>query len=158
MSKDTTKTTNSTVPSSRDRNIDEIKAEIRRNKIGQSSGPLAMPKHLARPGYHYFAANISPKSNEVEAHRRLGWEIVTDPNMSVGDRGLTTGHAFGSGVLVNLGKDSSGVPMEGILMEIPDELYQVSLDVDREKNARIEAELGHTPEGMTSAFIHEHNE
>lgn len=158
MSKDTIKNTNSQVTSTRTRSLDEIKSEIRRNKLGQTSGPLSMPKHLAKPGYRYFAANISPKSNEIEAHRRLGWEIVTDPDMAVGDRGLTTGHAFGSGILVNLGKDSSGVPMEGILMEIPEELYQVSLDVDRERQQRIDEELGHAPQGMDSVFKFEQNE
>lgn len=149
MSRDT-KTENT--ESRRSSDMERRKDEIRRNKIGQTRGKLSIPVHLRKAGFHYCAANTSAKSNEVEKMKGLGYEIVTDPNMVVGDRGLTTGHHFGSGIMVDLGKDPNGLPMEGILMEIPDELYQVSLDVEREKVKRIEDEIGAPVEGMDEVF------
>jgi hypothetical protein len=124
---------------------------VRRHRQQMKNGPLAVPAHFLESGKHYYLA----REDEMDHVQNLGYKIVYNKDIQVGDESATKGHHLGSTVSCTLGKDKDGRPQKGILMEITEELWQVNQEVERDKVRAVQEDVGKPKDGMSSVIFNQ---
>lgn len=89
----------------------------------EKGGPLYIDPTLLKEGFRYRVVNDSP--GEVRRRLRMGYEIVEDREMKVGDQNANTSSRLGNAVTLDVGVSKE---LKGVLMRIPEEDYQEILD------------------------------
>lgn len=83
-------------------------------------GPLYINERFKEDGYFYRVVD-STRPGRIDRHLRIGYEIVEDENLKVGQNTASNTSNLGASVTVELGRKES---KKGILMRIPLEKYQ----------------------------------
>lgn len=94
----------------------------RRTRI-EKAGPLYIDESIKEPGWHYLIANDVPGS--IKRRLNMGYEIVEDKNVDIGDKSVTNPSKITSTVTVDVGRSKE---IKGILMRIRDEEYKEIMD------------------------------
>lgn len=103
-----------------------------RGDVGHRPDVLSFPE---RPGY--VRRVVNDYKDRVERMKRLGWEVVQEPGIQIGDERA-----------IEANKNAEGSPyfsvgggMMAVLMEIPEEYWEADKEVKRESRTRIEREI-----------------
>ena len=98
--------------------LEEKKLKARRRRALTRKGPLHIDEDLKDPNFVYRIVNHSEGRSNINRMVDLGYEVVKDSRIEIGDEVLSKGSRLGSVVQRRVG---TGV--EGILMRIPKELW-----------------------------------
>jgi hypothetical protein len=100
----------------------EKTTRVKRKRLDRA-GPLYIdPTHLA-DGFHYRIVNDSP--GEIARRKNMGYEIVQDSTLDVGDNHAAKTSRLGSTVTIETGRSSQST---SVLMRISDDEYQEILE------------------------------
>lgn len=103
----------------------------KRSRLQRAGKMYIDPKHF-EAGYHYRIVNDVP--GEIARRRNMGYEVVIDKDIEIGDQ--VTSNAKGLGSAVSVIVNDKG--MRAILMRMPSDEYQEIIDELNEENTRIE--------------------
>lgn len=88
---------------------------------------------VKNPDPNYVYRIVNDKEDRVEIMKELGYEVVLQSDVKVGDRRVDVGGALGSAATLPVG---GGI--QGVVMRIPKEWYEESQQEKRAEIARIE--------------------
>ena len=91
------------------------------------------------PGYRYRIVNDT--GDRIKEMEELGYELVSDKNIKVGDKRVAVPTAEGSHIRSAVGTHPSGEPMYGYVMRIKDEWYQEDQQAKQKQVDELEATM-----------------
>lgn len=97
--------------------LKEKTTRVKRTRIEQA-GPLYIDDKYNRDGFRRRI--VADRPGQIRKYEKLGYTIVTDETL-VGDQKAGTTTRLGSAVTVDLGRTHE---LKGVLMEIPEDIYQ----------------------------------
>jgi hypothetical protein len=107
---------------------------VKRRRL-EKAGPLFIDQNQLEPGKHYRIVNDRP--GEIQRRIRMGYKIVENKDINVGDTVLTKSR-LDSAVVMDVGRTKE---LKGILMEIPSEDHEEILDELKEESENIEEQM-----------------
>lgn len=94
------------------------------------------------PAYQYRVVN--DVGDRVVQLQEIGYEIVTDKTIKVGDRRVAIPTAEGSPVKVSVGKDATGAPLHAYVMRQKKEYYEEDQKAKQDEILKTEKEMKQT--------------
>ena len=117
----------------------QVRLAERKKLRAEARQILTIPDEQKDPAYRYRFVNDRDDLNRHYRMKRLGWEVVVDKDVEVGDDRAGRAGRIGSAVAVPVGGGTTGV-----LMRIPKEIFE-------EDKAQAEDERLAVEEQMTNA-------
>jgi len=119
---------------SKETKLKEKSTRVKRRRLDRA-GPLFIDEKHLEAGFHYRIVNDSPA--ELNKRMRMGYEIVQDKNIEVGDQIVGNSSRLGSAVAVNVSGTSE---QKGVLMRIPVEdhaelVEELNEETDKQEEA-----------------------
>lgn len=124
--------------------LEEKKLKVLRARKLQDSGPLMIPEDQKEDGFVYRFVTDDAKASNRDKYERIGYEVVHDTDLQVGDQSLSNPSRSGSAVEVTRGTRS-------VLMRIEKEIYDAAQEEEHKKVLETERMLDatKTEEGIT---------
>ncbi len=116
----------------------ELRRErARKNRALKNKGPLYVDPDCLEPGFHYRVVNDVDNGARVAQMEGLGYEIVAQADLQLGADGVNKPKSLGTNATRTVGEG-----ITGILMRVPNEIYQDGLkDKEAEVTALSKAQL-----------------
>ena len=112
----------------------------------ENEGPMYIDPQYKKEGYHRRIVDID-RPGRVQKLMRMGYSIVEDPMIKVGANTVNSISQLDSAVRIELGTSKH---RNGILMEIPDELWERNQLRKESENNEIDKTIGQT--GISTQF------
>ncbi|HEY1645636.1 MAG TPA: hypothetical protein VGF75_04660 [Candidatus Saccharimonadales bacterium] len=124
---------------SKETKLKEKSTRVKRKRL-EKAGPLFIDDSNFEQGYHYRIVNVS--AGEVARRQKMGYEVVEDKDLVVGDQTAAQSSKLGSAVILDVGRTSE---LKGVLIRIPNDEYQEILDELHELTVKKEQALFEEP-------------
>lgn len=113
------------------------KERTRRTPINGTRNKLKL--RGGEPGYKYRIVNDD--GDRVRMLEDMGYEIVNDEKIRVGDRKVATATGEGSPSRVHVGRDANGNPQYGYVMRIKEEWFKEDQAAKQKEIDELEASM-----------------